>query len=84
MRDTARQLTDGLHLLALNKLRFERFEFCHVVQNRNQRTIRLAPRWVQGNLHKEILPIALAAQEFTGVEAARCRHITQPIRDRAP
>ena len=64
MRNTARELTDGLHFLALDKLRLEGLQFSGVVQHRDQNCFALFHDTGQRHLDKDLLVATRKTQEL--------------------
>jgi hypothetical protein len=64
VRDAARELAKGLHLLALDELRLERLELGHVVEDGEEMGVLGGTCDVQRDADKHVLVLARAAEEL--------------------
>ena len=85
MGNTASQLTDGLHFLALHELCFQTFELGCVMQNSHKNMITIRCQNTPERDLKENLDLRdFQPQEFRFVEIAPKGSIPEPIKDRSP
>ena len=82
MCHAARQLSDGLHLLALGELGFERLEFCGVMHDGDKFAVGTVA--AQRHLQEQIVGRVVDAQHLCCGGHAAGAQICQPFADRAP
>ncbi len=82
VRHAAGELADGLHLLGLDELRFQRFQFGRVGEDGENRGRAVEDGAREGDLEEKLLPLRLAARDLRAAERAALGGVLQTLRDR--
>ena len=83
MSDAAGQLTDRLHFLALDELRFQSLEFGRIVENRQKPTFAIAKRTTERDLKIGLDLGTGHADDLGAVKTATGRRFADPFADTA-